>query len=119
MVRKFKPIADGGRKDKGTGKAKNVAGAKPKVYGNSNASGLGRKSTGRKLYVGPNEDYTGVQWENAPKYEREQRKKALGPVGAAVGTFLDVLTVPWELAGSRKNIIYRQGKTPAKRQTGK
>ena len=36
MVRKLKPIADGGRKDKGTGKAKNVVGAKPKVYGNSN-----------------------------------------------------------------------------------
>jgi hypothetical protein len=35
MLRKTK-IADGGRKDKGTGKGKNVAGAKPKVYGNSN-----------------------------------------------------------------------------------
>lgn len=30
------PVADGGRKDKGTGKGKNVVGAKPKVYGNSN-----------------------------------------------------------------------------------
>lgn len=116
MVRKFTPIADGGRKDKGTGKNKNIVGAKPKVYGNSNVKPT---PPGRKLYVGANQNYDGVQWENAPKYEREQRKKQLGPVGAAVGTFLDVLTVPWEIAGSRKNIIYRQGKTPTKRQTGK
>ena len=118
MVRKFKPIADGGRKDKAaTGKNKNVVGAKPKVYGNSNVAP--KQKYGRKLTVGPNESYVGVAWEQAPKYEREQRKKELFPVGAAVGTFLDVLTRPWELAGSRKNIIYRQGKTPTKRQTGK
>lgn len=36
MVARKTNIADGGRKDKGTGKGKNVVGAKPKVYGNSN-----------------------------------------------------------------------------------
>jgi len=36
MGHPHKYLVDGGRQDKGTGKGKNVAGAKPKVYGNSN-----------------------------------------------------------------------------------
>jgi len=119
MVRKFTPIADGGRKDKGTGKAKNVVGAKPKVYGNSNYKPTAKSKSSTKYSVGPGESYDGVRWEMAPKTEREQRKKNLGPIGSIFGTALDVPTALWELSGSRKNIIYRQGKTPTKRQSGK
>jgi len=119
MVRKFTPISDGGRKDKGTGTGRNVSGSRPKVYGNSNYKPQPKSKSSFKYKVGPDESYSGVRWEMAPRTEREKRKNWGGPVGPVMGTFLDVLSAPWDLTGGRKNIIYRQGRNPSKRETGK
>lgn len=123
MGHPHKYVVDGGRKDKGTGKGKNIVGAKPKVYGNSNYTPT-KKSTGSKQSVGPGESYAGVSYERLPKFEREKRKQEefAAPYGLAmraVVPLVDALSAPYDALGGRKNIIYRQGKTPTKRGTGK
>lgn len=125
MVRKFTPIADGGRKDKATGKNKNIVGDKPKVYGNSNWKPVKyKKPTGSKKSVGPNESYSGVSMERLPKFEREKRMQQefaapYAPLARLVYPLVAGLNAASDALGGRKNIIYRQGKTPTKRQTGK
>lgn len=78
MVARKTKVADGGRKDKGTGKAKNVgAGTKPKVYGNSNYNP-------KALRNANNAAYKGVPYTNLPEYARAGREAQffddLGPL---------------------------------------
>ena len=82
------------------------------------------KPTGPKTSVGPGESYSGVEYSRLPKFEREKRKEQefAAPYGLAmraVFPLVEALTAPFDAIGGRKNIIYRQGKTPTKRQTGK
>jgi len=83
-----------------------------------------KKPTGPKTSVGPGESYAGVEYSRLPKFEREKRKEQefAAPYGLAMRAVLplvEALTAPFDAIGGRKNIIYRQGKTPTKRQTGK
>jgi len=119
MGHPHKYSVDGGRQDKGTGKGKNVAGAAPKVYRNSDYKPEPKSKSSTKYKVGPGESYSGVRWDMLPQAERDKRKESIPIAGPIAGAALDVLSVPFNLAGGRKNIIYRQGKTPTKRETGK
>lgn len=78
--------------------------------------------TGPKQSVGYGESYDGVAYDRLPKFEQAKRDAA---ITKAMGPFLPLAIPGLAIAkaaaavSDRKNIIYRQGKTPTKRQTGK
>ena len=99
-MRKTK-IADGGRKDKGTGKAKNIVGAKPKVYGNSN-------------YQPSASYYSKVRYDYLSDADRAEREKSvlndMGPFAPLAIPAIGIIrgtTAIGDLIGGRKYTMTR------------
>ena len=81
-----------------------------------------KPATGSKTSVAAGESYDGVRYDRLPKYEQSKRDssilKAMGPLSALALPGFAIAKASAAFA-NRKDIIYRQGKTPTKRGTGK